>query len=129
MIYSNYIKNGVDPKTAKRKMPDITVFDVWAMEIRALGKFAWLLFPLLCILDIHMLFNTILVNTEDDYDQINYAMKLIISREHVPTPVSYLSLKLLNREHLIKNIKGYWNGWRHNPGMTPLYEKRIMELG
>jgi hypothetical protein len=124
----NTIHNGKKPEESKWKLPDLTLLDIWAMQLRGLGKLSIIFFPLLCVLDIHMLLNTLLVNREDDPDQINYAMKLIISREHVPTPISKLSLKLLNKEHLLKNIKAYWTGWRNTPGMYPLYEKRIQEL-
>jgi len=124
----NTIHNGQKPEDAKWKLPDLTLFDIWATQLRGFGKLSYIFFPLLCILDIHMLLNTFVTNNDDSDDQINYAMKLIISREHVSTPISKLSLILLNRDRLLYKIKNFWSGWRSNPDMYPLYEKRIKEL-
>lgn len=124
----NTVKNGVDPKDAKWKMPDLTLLDIWATYLRGFGKASWLLWPLLCVLDIHMLLNTMYSNIQDEDDKINFAIKLLISREFVPTPISWLSSKILNKSKLLDSIKRYWCGWRQNCGMYELYEKRIKEL-
>lgn len=124
----NTVQNGVDPKVAPWKWPDATLFDIWATILRGFGKFSWIFWPLLCILDLHMLVNTMIVNRSDKDDKINYALKLMISREFVPTPTSWLSAKLLNKEHLISSLKEYWCGWRDNCDFVPLYEKKINSL-
>jgi len=112
------------------KLPDLFLFDMWATVLRGFGKASWIFFPLLCVLDIHTLLNTVLVvNRSDDNDKINYAMKLFVSRDYVPTPVSWLSLKLLNLERLLGNIQSYWCNWRQQPGMYPLYVERFKKLG
>jgi len=122
----NTIHNGVDPKTAKWKMPDITLFDIWAMEIRGLGDLTYILYPLLIILDIHMLLNTIIFNLFDkDEDQINFAIKHFVQRDHFPTPLSWLAWYLLDKPKLIRLITSYWSGWRDMPEMVKLYSGRL----
>jgi hypothetical protein len=72
-----------------------------------------------------MLLGTLIVNRQKDPDQINYAIKYLISREFVPTPTSWLTSKILDKEHLNLLIKQYWEGWRNNPEMTHLYKQQI----
>jgi hypothetical protein len=121
----NTIPNGVNPASAKWKLPDVTLLDVWALFLRGFGKTSWLAWPALCILDIQMLLGTLIVNRQKDPDQINYAIKYLISREFVPTPTSWLTSKILDKEHLNLLIKQYWEGWRNNPEMTHLYKQQI----
>jgi hypothetical protein len=123
----NTIHNGVDPRTAKWKMPDITGPDILAMELRGLTRFKLFLIPLLCILDIHMLLNTIIFNLFDkDEDQINFAIKHFVQIDHAPTPVSLLSWWLLDKRKLNTLIAHYWSGWRGMPEMVELYTRRLV---
>lgn len=128
----NTIHNGAPPEQTKWKLPDLTLFDIWAMELRALGNVVkWLkpvLYPILTILDLHMLVNTMLVNKDpSEEDRINYAIKLITSNRHNPTLISKLSYKLCNKVNLLTSIKKYWCGWRDNCEFYPLYEKALGE--
>ena len=124
----NNIKNGVDPKTSKWKWPDITFFNVWAMFLRGFGITSWLMWPLLCILDLHLLIDTVIVNKSDNEDAINYLLRLLVSRDYVPTPISKLCVKLLNKDHLAKLLEKYWTGRRDNPGMYDLQKQAINRL-
>jgi len=125
----NTIHNGVKPETAKWKMPDLTLFDFWAMEIRSLGVFAWLLWPLLCVFDLHMLLNTIYFNFFDkDGDQINFAIKHFAGVEHTPTIVSWFAWKICNKDKLIDLLKEYWGKYRNQPGMFNLYSDKVHRL-
>lgn len=123
--------NGQNPWNgeAKWKWPDLTLFDIWALYIRGSGWLGYLLYPLLCIFDIHLLLSTLVVNAEPvkKDDVINHTLKLIISKDRLPTPISWLALKLLNKEKLIEKLKVYWCNWRDNCDFVPLYEKRIKE--
>lgn len=120
----NTIHNGKKP--GGYKLPDLTLLDFWAMELRMFGKFSWIFWPLLCVLDIHMLLNTIYFNKHDeDNDQINFAMKHFIGVEHVPTVISWLAWKMCNKDKLKWLLSLYWRGWRKQPGMFDLYERRI----
>jgi len=109
------------------KMPDATFFDFWATCLRGFGKFSWLFWPLLCVLDIHTLLNAIIVNATDDDDRINFSMKLLVSREFVPTPISWLAAKIINKKKLLASLHNYWFK-RDNSDMYPLYENRINQL-
>lgn len=125
----NTINNGENPKTAKWKWPDLTLFDIWAMELRALGNalpilklFFW---PILHILDLHMLLNTIYVNLSKETDVISYTIKLITSVENTPTLVSLFSYEMLNVDRLMYKLHVYWCGWRKSCDILPLYASHL----
>ena len=135
----NSRKNGQLPGETPWKLPDFTGPNMWQMALRGFGVFSWIFFIPLCILDLHILIDTLIVNKSDDDDSINYFGRLAVSRNHVPTPVSWLALKLLDREHLKSLIRKYWGGladneleprhrWRDNPGMYDIHSKAIDEL-
>lgn len=124
----NTIQNGKDPKTADWKWPDITLFDIWSMELRGFGWFSWIFWPLLCILDLQMLVEAIIANNQDREDVISFTLTLCISREYVPTPTSWLTFQILDKKELLEEIKKYWCGDRNNCGMYELYEDKLKEL-
>ena len=124
----NTVRNG--DTTFKWKWPDFTGPDIWAMELRCLRPYSYLLYPIICMLDLHTLLNTLYFNrfVKDD-DVISFAIKVISTREYMPTPFSWLAWKLLNKKKLVGLISDYWCGWRKNCGMADLYEKKIREFG
>lgn len=125
----NTVQNGLIPEEAPWKVPDLMLFDMWATILRGFGKASYLLHNLFVLLDLQMLLATIFfTNRSEKDDQINYAMKLLISREFVPTPTSWISQKILNRDRIISNINRYWGPWRRNEGMRIFYQKAIGEL-
>lgn len=128
MFSYNTVRNG--DETLKWKWPDLTFLDMWAMELRCFGKLSWLFWPVLNILDLHMLLNTIHFNiwSKDD-DAISFAIKSIAQKEHIPTIPSIITWKILNKDKLLKFMKSYWCGWRKNCDMYDMYEKKIKELG
>jgi hypothetical protein len=124
----NTIPNGADPETSKRKMPDLTLFDIWALEIRSLGLFGLILYPLLCVFDLHVLFAVLIDRigfNRKDNDVINLAGKLIAGKEHLPTPISLLAFKLADKRSLMVRITDYWSGFRDNKGFIPLFEGKL----
>lgn len=121
----NNIANGEDPKTAKWRVPDLTLFDIWAIELRMFPVLAVLLYPLLCILDLHTFLACALERFSSDPDNISLAMKHIISYEVVPTPVSWLTRKVLDVEDMEHKLASYWGGWRSQSGMIELYTRRL----
>lgn len=125
----NNIKNGRDPATAKWKWPDFTLMNIWASYLRGFGKLSWLAWPLLCLLDIHILGDAIYTRfwSKSD-DQINHALKLFISRDYVPTPTSWLAAKLTDKNGLKQKLRRYWGGWRDSKEFIPYYERKIDEL-
>lgn len=126
----NTIKNGRDPKTAKWKMPDITFMDIWAMMLRGFGPISWVFWPLLLVLDLHLLLGAVYDRYFDNKepDVINFLGKLFVSVDHVPTPVSKLALKFVNKENLLSRLREYWCGWRDNCEIVDLYEKKLDSL-
>lgn len=126
----NTIHNGTDPKTSKYKRPDITFMDIWAMELRGFGKFSWIFYPLLCVLDLHLLLGAIYDKYFDneDPDVINFIGRVILSREQVPTPTSWLATKFISKANIIERLKTYWCTWRANPEFVPLFEKKLNEV-
>lgn len=126
----NTIHNGVDPKKAKWKLPDLTLFDIWAMELRGFGKFSWIFWPILCLLDIHLLFSWIYDKYFDNQesDCINAIGKLLVSREFIPTPTSWLAAKFINKQNLTSRLKEYWCGWRDNPEFVLAFQQKIDEI-
>lgn len=123
----NTIKNGTDPKIAKWKLPDLTLFDIWAMELRGFGKLSWIFWPLLCVLDIHLLLSAMFDKyfDNDEPDVINAIGKLMVSREYVPTPVSWLATKFYNKQNLLKRLTAYWGTWRDNPEFIWEFKKKL----
>ena len=127
----NTIKNGRKPSEARRKLSDLTLFDVWATELRLvgtlLGPLKHVLYPVLCVLDLHQLLATVLfANTHPmNKDPINYTLRLLISQDYQPTFISRLSWKLCDRVRLLARHFNYWCGWRKNCGMYDLYKERL----
>lgn len=126
----NTIPNGSDPATAKWKMFDITFMNIWAMELRGFGMFSWLFWPLLCVLDLHLLIDALYdraINSQDP-DVINFIGRILVSREHVPTPISWLVTKIVRKDNLISRLKGYWCGWRDNCEFVALFQKKLDKI-
>lgn len=126
----NTIPNGSNPKTAGWKLPDLTVMDFWATALRGFGKASWLLWPLLCVLDVHLLLSAIYDKYFDqkEPDCINFIGKLLVAREYVPTPVSWLATKFVNKANLLERLTAYWCTWRDNPEFLPAFDKKLTEV-
>lgn len=118
----NTIGNGDDPNDFKWKWPDFTGPDVWSVALRGFGFYSWIFWPVLIFLDIHNLINAFIHNFKKDDEVISFTNKFIISREHVPTPTSFLCEKILDKRQLLKELKSYWCGWRKNCGFYELYK-------
>ena len=122
----NTIENGTKEDERKWQIPDITFMDIWAMELRCLGPVAWILHPVLWVLDLHMLLSALYFNLFDkDTDAINFAMKAITSRQVAPTPISWITWKIIDKPKLILFLKTYWAGWRQQPEMVSLYVRQL----
>lgn len=139
LTYNNII-NGRDPEKMEYnlkkyfynprnenvyKFPDPMGPDMWATMLRGFGKFSWIFWPVLNILDIHTLLNTIHHRYDDNDDVISFAGKYMVSRSHVPTITSWLTSKILNRKKLLADLKEYWCGWRDNCDFYDRYEQKI----
>lgn len=119
--------NGQNPSQAKWKMPDLTLFDMWALYIRGAGLLGWLFYPLLTLFDVHLFLSTVFVNMEpkEKDDVINHTIKMIIAKDKKPTLFSWLAWKVLNKEKLMEKLKIYWCGWRDGCEIVKKYEERV----
>jgi hypothetical protein len=124
----NTIDNGVDPKKAKFKLPDPTLFDIWSMILRTNKILSVLFWPILNILDIHLLINTIAFNSFISKDPISYGIKLISCHENTPTLISLLSIIIVNRSKLDLETSIYWSTWRKNGGMAFLFKNYLNNI-
>ena len=117
----NTIHNGEDPNKAKWKFPD-TMLSLWGLQLRGFGWASWLFYPILTILDLHLLAGVILDRYVKlaDHDVINFTGRLLASKEFVPTPTSMLAAKLVDQDDYNKRMKRAWCGWRDNCGMAKL---------
>lgn len=123
----NTIHNGQDPKTAGRKVPDLTGPDIWALHIRGLGL--WPLYPLLWVLDLHLLANAVVARlTPKNDDNIATITKLIISNEHMPTLISLLAVHIFTKKLMVDKMRSYCLGWRKLKNLYSLLEYRILSL-
>jgi hypothetical protein len=142
---NNTLINGRDPKETKfsltkffynpkkenyYKLPDFTFMDIWAMQLRGFGIFSWGFWPLLVLFDTHLLLNVLFNRFFKKEEEIvlNLVGKLLVSREYVPTPISWLAAKAMDKEHTLKMLSQYWSGWRDLPEFVPLYEKKMKEV-
>lgn len=121
----NTRENGKDPSKTKWIVPDPTGPEIWAIELRALGPAAWILWPLICVFDIHHVFNVLLNRFRKTRDPISFAMKYIVIQENIPTLGSIVAKLLLNKKKLISELVFYWGGWRDSPEFVALYKGRL----
>ncbi len=83
------------------KLPDLTLFEFWALELRGLYHWAFwpIFFPVLCVLDIHTWFGSwhkVNVYGRDprNSDDRNHVNTLIVGLQVCPTPIMKFAAKL-----------------------------------
>lgn len=109
----------------KYKLPDLTLFDIWALYIRGLRL--WPLYPLFLIFDLQLVAGALIKNQSYDRDVISFTLKLITAQEIIRTPVSWFAMKILDKNRLLHNMHVYWCGWRDQCGMYDLYRDKLIE--
>lgn len=117
--------NGQPPTQSKWKWPDFTFMDIWALYIRGLR--AWPLYPLLLVFDLQLLLASAVIRTEpvEKDDIINHLIKVIIAKDIMPTPLSFLARLALSRSQVEVKLKKYWCEWRQGCDIVPLYLKKL----
>lgn len=76
------------------KVPDLALFDIWALFIRGLNL--WYLYPILLIADFQNFINAlILLANPQDTDCANFWIKHSLSRSKYTTPFAWLTQKLI----------------------------------
>ena len=124
----NTRKNGETPEDTPWKMPDFLGPNMWQMMIRGMGPLGIILYPLLIIFDLQLLVDVFLINKTDKDDVINFIGRLSVARDILPTPVGWLAVRLLKKDHVKSLVERYWVGWRDNPGMYDLHAQAIERL-
>jgi len=111
------------------KLPDLTLIEIFSTYLRAHPVIGYLLYPVLCLLDLELLFSAWLWKKRgDDDDIIQFASSLIFSNIRVRTPVSYLATKLIKKEFIIDRLTSYWCGWRKGCFFVNLYEPLLDKI-
>lgn len=91
----NYVPNWVMPGDPgyKKKMPDITLFEFFNVYIRGFRLYP--LYPLLLLGDLEMLGGAIVKRFSKGNDIANSLANVLLAKEIMPTPLSYLARKIL----------------------------------
>lgn len=125
--FHNYRKNG--QLDAPLKSPDFAGPKIWSVLLRGLFPEALypVIYPIISILDLEFLLGSLVWNNfrEGDSDIINHLCLLKASNEVMPTFVSKLALKILDKPMAIRKLKHYWDF----PGHSPEPEKDPNYLG
>jgi hypothetical protein len=93
--------NGVPSSDPTWKIPDLTLFSVWALYIRSFNrcrnKYMKYLTPLLWVFDSAILVNSIIItirgdlNPEETSDDLNHIITLLYALTNMPTPIAKLA--------------------------------------
>jgi hypothetical protein len=131
LFTNNTRKNNENPKDTPWKLPDITGPEFFSVYLRSHPVIGYMLYPLLCILDLELLIGSVLWNyREKNDDIIQHSASLIFSNLRVRTPVSWLATKVIKKQLIIDKLTQYWCGWRKSCYFVSLYEPlldRIMK--
>jgi hypothetical protein len=106
------------------KLPDLTLMDIWALELRLLRKLAPIpVSPLLYVLDAYSLlncaFSIIRHRIKPDYDRRNLTLKLHASAHHTPTLLSKLTWYIYKKSKVGADSATKW--WTQ-AGEPPLHQ-------
>lgn len=99
----------------KWKIPDVTLFEVWALYIR--GFRAQFLYPLLLIFDLESLVGAILSKYNGNTDLANDLGAYLLSKQTMDTPVMWLARKIA-KPYLYARLETYFT----QEGEPPLHE-------
>lgn len=87
------------------KLPDLTTFGTWAVYIRAFK--AWYLWPLLLLFDVNNMFSAMIIRYSNKNIVLNHALELLQAKHRLPTPWSWLALKINGIEDLATRIEDH----------------------
>jgi hypothetical protein len=131
LFQNNTVGNGVDWRVAKRKIPDLTLFEQWALYIRGFWPYSFFLWPLLFVLDIETLLGSCIwrTRTEDPNkdDVINHCSVCIYGMLRMPTLTMWLACKINSRALMMQKLEHYWGKWRKSGYFVALYEPLVRQ--
>lgn len=136
LFTTNTVGNGTDWRTAKRKMPDFTGPEVWALYIRGFEPakwhwriLYWLIFATpLHILDLETMVGSIIWRFKKHDDVINHCSVCIYGMVRMPTLTMVLANKLNSHQRMHDKMVEYWSHWRASPYFVDLYDGPMMRF-
>lgn len=128
LFTTNTRKNGEDPTKTRWKLPDLTGPEFLSVYLRANPVLGYLLYPVLCVLDLELLLGSVLWRYRKSDDIINHATSLIFANIRVQTPISWLAAKILSKDMVLSKLKTYWCSWRKSCYYVNLYEPLINKI-
>lgn len=127
-----------------KKIPDLTMFEFWALYIRSNKITGILLYPLLVVFDIETLIGAIIRRLQPlktvrkdrtiiNDDVINHISICIYGSMRYPTPVMYLANRINSYDDLMEKLKFYCgaadeNKWRKIPFFVDLYDPLMIKF-
>jgi hypothetical protein len=97
------------------KLPDFAGPSFYALYIRGFGLMALVFYPILCILDIELLAGAIAWRYRKGNDVLNYLVLTRYARHRLPTPISWLGLKLEPKKELWRKLNLYFDETEYQP--------------
>lgn len=107
--------NGTRTRDYSFRIPDIAGPSFWALYLRGFKMVGILLYPILCILDIELLLGTILWKYRSGSDVLNFLCLTRYARARLPTPISWLALKLEDKQLLKTKLDVYFDLTEYQP--------------
>lgn len=117
LFSSNTIKNGQDPRSVNRKVPDFTGPETWSLYVRGLMRPSLFKSAVLCVLDVALLLSALALRFKPKDDVLSFLIRLATADWVDPTPVSGLALRVTDFDRIRLSLKNYWTGWRDQPEM------------
>lgn len=115
------------------KVPDITVLSSWSIYIRSYNF--WLFYPLMLIFDLETLVNSLIIVWQSYYnptetDVSNQINKLIQAHFCLPTPITWLSAKILtyDKRGMQTCLDEYFSPSLNAPAMNNVYRDIIPKV-
>ena len=123
----NYIPNWVMPGDPgyKKKMPDITLFEFFNVYIRGFRLYP--LYPLLLLGDLEMFLGSIVKRFSKSNDVANSLANTLLAQRVMPTPLSYLSRKILKPIVQIR-LDDYFMESKMEPPINEFYKPIVEKM-
>jgi len=92
------------------KPPDFAGPSFWALYLRGFWPLGLALYPVLCVLDLSLLVHSLLWRYHYTHDDcLSYLILTRYSRSRLPTPLSYLALRIENKQDLKTKLDVYFD--------------------
>lgn len=111
------------------KMPDVTLFEFWALYLRALPfHLGYIGLPVLLVADIFTAIGGLIRNKNKDKDVLNHCIIAVNATVNCPTPISWLGNKLTDWALMAKKLTQYFKPVTGDPPLDKLWIPIIEKL-